>query len=105
MTNKTILIAGGTGLVGTRLQQIAAAKGYDCYILTRSPKEKNHIHWDVDKKYIDKSALPHLDYVVNLTGEGIADKKWTPERKKAIIDSRTEPIQLQIGRASCRERV
>lgn len=103
MANKTILIAGGTGLVGTRLQQIAEAKGYDCFILTRSPREKNHIHWDVDKKYIDKSAMPEIDYLVNLTGEGIADKKWTPERKKALIDSRTEPIQLLSSFLSAQE--
>jgi uncharacterized protein len=94
MKNKTILIAGGTGLVGNRLQQIATDAGYTCYILTRNPKQKNHIHWDVDKKYIDKDSLPEFDYLVNLAGEGIADKKWTTERKQALLASRTEPINL-----------
>ncbi len=94
MQNKTILIAGGTGLVGSRLQEIAEKSGYDCYILTRNPKSKNHIQWDIDKKQIDEQALPDIDYVVNLAGEGIADKKWTVEHKKVLLDSRTEPICL-----------
>lgn len=94
MQNKTILIAGGTGLVGSRLQEIAEKSGFECYILTRTPKKKNHIHWDISKNYIDKNALPDIDYLVNLTGEGIADKKWTAERKAELLDSRTEPIKL-----------
>jgi uncharacterized protein (TIGR01777 family) len=94
MRNKTILIAGGSGLVGSRLQEIAEKSGYDCYILTRNPKAKNHIQWDIDKKQIDEQALPEIDYVVNLAGEGIADKKWTVEHKKVLLDSRTEPILL-----------
>lgn len=94
MQKKTILIAGGTGLVGSRLQEIAEKSDFECYILTRTPKKKNHIHWDISKNYIDKNALPEVDYLVNLTGEGIADKKWTAERKAELLDSRTEPIKL-----------
>lgn len=94
MKNKTILIAGGTVLVGKRLQEIAADAGYTCYILTRSPKEKNHIHWDTNKGFIDSNAIPAIDYVVNLSGEGIADKKWDAERKKILLHSRTEPIRI-----------
>ncbi len=94
---KTILIAGGTGLVGTRIIELLDPKEYHINILTRSPKPaKNNItyhHWDIEKGIIDENALD-ADYLINLTGAGIADARWTDSRKKLLIDSRVNSTML-----------
>lgn len=63
-------------------------KGYEVRILTRHPKADRHFWWDPVAGQIDVRALENVDAVINLAGEGIADKRWTPARKQALIDSR-----------------
>lgn len=108
MDRKTILIAGGSGLVGTRICTLLDVEDYHIRILTRSPKPpKENItyhKWDIDKRYIDPEAL-QSDYLINLTGAGIADERWTARRKKALIDSRVQSTLLikdAMKREGCR---
>lgn len=89
-----ILITGGTGLVGSRLTKLLKNKNHEVAILTRSPEEKNEYDWDIQKKTIDKKAFENIDYIIHLAGAGIADERWTDERKKVIIDSRVESANL-----------
>jgi len=89
-----ILITGGTGLVGSRLTKILTNKNHEVAILTRSPDAKNEYQWDLQKKSIDKKAFENTDYIIHLAGAGIADERWTNERKKVIIDSRVESAHL-----------
>jgi hypothetical protein len=89
-----ILITGGTGLVGSRLTKLLMAKNHEVAILTRSPDAKNEYQWDIQKKTIDKKAFENTDYIIHLAGAGIADERWTTERKKVIIDSRVESANL-----------
>ncbi|WP_075341321.1 TIGR01777 family oxidoreductase [Tenacibaculum agarivorans] len=88
-----ILLTGGTGLVGSLLEKILIEKQHEVFILTRSPKAKNHFKWDVSSNFIDEKAL-RVDYIIHLAGAGIADKKWTPKRKKELIDSRVASAEL-----------
>jgi len=94
---KTILIAGGSGLVGTRITQLLDPQEYHINILTRSPRPpKGNItyhHWDIEKGTIDDHALD-ADYLINLTGAGIADDRWTKSRKQMLIDSRVNSTLL-----------
>lgn len=94
-----VLIAGGSGMVGRHLSNLLKQNGYTPLILTRQKKLSNenaeYVYWDISKKIIDPAALS-CDYVVNLSGSGIADKKWTPNRKKDLINSRTESIDFLI---------
>ena len=87
---ETILIAGGTGLIGSKLIELLR-KDFQIKILSRSPKQDSrnitYHQWDVDKLQMDVKAL-ECDYIINLTGAGIADSRWTNERKKILIDSR-----------------
>jgi len=82
---KTILIAGGSGLVGTRITELLDSDEYRIIILTRFPKPPKgnitYLYWDIDKGVIDDRAL-YADYLINLTGAGIADSRWTTKRKK-----------------------
>jgi hypothetical protein len=89
-----ILITGGTGLVGTRLTQMLIDKNHDVVILSRNPKNKNEYKWELSKNYVDTKAFKNVDYIIHLAGAGIADERWTDERKKIIIDSRVETANL-----------
>ncbi len=97
----TILITGGTGLVGAALTPHLLAQGHEVIILTRTPKtstEKNTSYavWDVKAQTIDDNAIAKADYIIHLAGAGVADKRWTEERKKEIVESRTESSKLLI---------
>ncbi len=92
-----ILITGGTGMIGHRLTELLLSKGHKVSYLSRKKDKLPNVEvfqWDIQKGYIEEGALEAADYVVHLAGAGIADKRWTDERKKEIIDSRIQPIEL-----------
>ncbi len=92
-----VLIAGGTGLVGTRLSEILTNSGYAVVHLSRkkNPKAKYPTFvWNTSKSFIDERAFEGVEYIINLAGAGIADSLWTKSRKKLIIDSRVETTEL-----------
>lgn len=93
----TVLIGGGSGLVGARLSQLLSDKGFTVWHLSRSPGKKNKYRtfgWDIKKQSIDQAAVDGADFVINLAGAGIADQRWTKARKKVIIDSRVKTADL-----------
>jgi len=71
----TVLITGGTGLVGQLLASKLSAKNYTVKILTRTPVNKGEFSWDISKNYIDEKAFKNIDYIIHLAGAGIADKR------------------------------
>ncbi|MEP6712861.1 MAG: TIGR01777 family oxidoreductase [Ferruginibacter sp.] len=100
---QTVLITGGTGLIGRKLVSLLAEKGYRTIILTRAVKNdpvNNEISfalWDVKNQTIDISAVQKANYIIHLAGAGVVDKKWTVAYKKEIIDSRTKSSELLIN--------
>lgn len=85
---KNILIAGGTGLIGTRLTQILREKGHTVSILSRNPKGSDHYLWNPSEGKMNEDVLKDVQVLINLSGAGIADKKWTADRKKELHHSR-----------------
>jgi len=99
----TVLITGGTGLIGKALTKALIEKGYSVIILTRNPGQQktsnpaiSYAGWDINKEEIDNSAISKSDYIIHLAGAGVADKRWTEKRKKEIVDSRTKSSALII---------
>jgi uncharacterized protein (TIGR01777 family) len=98
----TVLITGGTGLIGSALTKTLTAKGHSVIILTRSPDKKagrpavTYAAWDVEKGIIDKAALQAADYIVHLAGANVAQGRWTPKRKQEIRDSRVKSGELIV---------
>lgn len=88
IVQKTILIAGGSGLIGNYLVDRLKERGHDVRVLSRSPKKKHEYKWSVREKTVDNDALEGVQTIINLAGAGLADKKWSEKRKKAIINSR-----------------
>ena len=73
---KTVLITGGTGLVGKSLSQLLVNKGYQVSILSRRPKKETeeirYFQWDVEKGIIDDSFMDSVDFIIHLAGENVA---------------------------------
>ena len=94
---QTVLITGGTGMIGKRLTQLLQEKGYEVAYLSRKQESIPNVkvyRWDVEKNWIDEKALVNADYIIHLAGAGIADGRWTYKRKQEIIHSRTSTIEL-----------
>lgn len=89
-----ILITGGSGLVGQQITELLEKKGYEVAWLSRSTQGKKTFLWNVEKGEIDPNAIEWADAIVHLAGAGVAEKRWTPERKKLILESRTQSTQL-----------
>ncbi len=97
MLIETVLITGGSGLLGKYLCKRLIEKGYKPAILTRRPDPDSKIaafRWDPDKKEIDNEAIMSADYIINLSGVNIGEKRWTKRRKRLIMDSRTLSAEL-----------
>lgn len=96
---KTILISGASGTVGRSLIPYLHDKGYKIHALSRKNVEIKHAKvfiWDVEKKFVDIKCLEQVSIIIHLAGEGIADKNWSDERKKQIIDSRVNGAELLL---------
>ncbi|MFN0083557.1 MAG: TIGR01777 family oxidoreductase [Ferruginibacter sp.] len=100
---RTILITGGTGLVGKALTEQLIKKNYRLIILTRTIKDvatqKNvsYALWNVKDQTIDAAALKKADAIIHLAGAGVMDNKWTPSYKQEIRDSRVKSSELILN--------
>jgi uncharacterized protein (TIGR01777 family) len=99
----TVLITGGTGLIGTALSGFLVARGFQVIILSRDPKSYrsnspgiSYAAWNPDENSANEEAFQQARYVVHLAGAGVADKPWTDKRKKEIVESRTKSSALLI---------
>lgn len=91
-----VLIAGGSGFVGTQLRRYLMSQYIEVYILTTQPNLADNqfvFYWNPRKKICNLPASIEFDTMINLCGANIADKLWTSKRKQELIDSRTQPIQ------------
>jgi hypothetical protein len=90
-----VLIAGGSGLVGTRLKALIEHKNFRVAFLSRKPQPGiKSFHWDPEKKIMDPESLRWAHTVINLAGENIAGGRWTVRRKRKIINSRIFASEL-----------
>ncbi len=84
---ETVLITGASGFVGKALTRALRARGYDVVKLVRHPpSEPDEIQW-APGDFVAWPEEKRLDCVVHLAGEAVFGL-WTPERKKAIRESR-----------------
>lgn len=100
---QTVLISGGTGMVGQQLTKHLLAQGYQVILLTRKiPLQKavnpniSYALWNIAAQTIDTQALQKATHLVHLAGAGVVDKKWTKAYKDEIVNSRTESSTLLV---------
>jgi hypothetical protein len=84
-----VIVAGGTGFLGTPLVSQLRASGNEVSVLTRRSAEPGQITWSPDGTLGPwAQAIDGADAVINLAGESIAGHRWTPAQKAQIRDSR-----------------
>ncbi len=99
----TVLITGGTGLIGTALSGFLVSRGFQVIILSRNPKSYrsnspgiSYAAWNPDENSANEEAFRQARYVIHLAGAGVADKPWTDKRKLEIVESRTKSSALLV---------
>ena len=99
---KSILITGGTGLIGSKLLDSIDKSVYNVYVLTRKKSNKengvNYINWDPENSVLDISQIKNLYSVINLAGESIDGSRWTSNYKRKILDSRVNSTRLLFNK-------
>lgn len=104
-----VMIAGGSGFLGTALSKSLEQDGHKVFILTRKePKQPNQIRWDGKTTNGWGSRVNGMDAVVNLTGYGLEHWPWTKRQKQRFLDSRVLPglaLASAVKEASHRPRI
>lgn len=112
-----VVIAGGSGFLGSPLAEVHAEEGHDVRVLTRSLMTGDTRHesgtgvpgvtkvgWNPGKADNSGAVLQNVvtdaDAVINLAGESIGDGRWTPQRKAQLRDSRIIPTRA-LASAIC----
>jgi len=105
-----IVIAGGSGFLGRALSARLEADAHDVVVLTRRAVAGSgrirYVTWQPDGTAPPPDAgqpagwareVENADAIVNLAGEGIADRRWTTSRKRALLDSRVHSTRSLIA--------
>lgn len=101
-----VIITGGSGLIGTALSRNLAADGHEVIVLSRTPQHKEVpdgvelVGWDAKTGDSWSKLITEDTAIVNLAGAGIADKRWSDERKQVILESRDNAGQAVVDAVS-----
>lgn len=93
----SVLITGGSGLVGRHLTSLLLTEGYTVSHLSRKTDQFGKVRvyrWDPEKRILDPAILSGVDYIIHLAGANIGEKRWTKKRKVEIIKSRVDSARL-----------
>jgi uncharacterized protein (TIGR01777 family) len=110
---ETVLITGGTGMIGRALTQALTERGFNVIIFTRQSNDKqktknpvrpdhpggdklSYATWDVNKQTVDKNAFAKANYIIHLAGASVAEKRWNDKRKQEIVSSRVDSGKLIV---------
>lgn len=95
--SETVLITGGSGLIGRYLTSALLEKGHKVSHLSRREGSFGKVRvyrWDPENKVIDPALLGEIDYIVHLAGENIGDSAWSGSKQERITRSRVESTML-----------
>jgi hypothetical protein len=102
----TVIVTGGTGLIGRALTTTLVAEGFEVIVFTRRLPVVHHpatkyssvsfVHWNVEQGTIDRDSIAMADHIVHLAGANVGDKRWTARRKREIVNSRVKGGELLV---------
>ncbi|OYO10256.1 TIGR01777 family oxidoreductase [Enemella evansiae] len=88
MSIERIAIAGASGLIGTALASRLENRFEVVRLVRRPASTTTERRWDPTAGYVEGLGLSDIDAVVNLSGAGIADRRWTASRRHELLASR-----------------
>lgn len=90
-----VLVAGGSGLIGSALLPALRADGHQVLTLVRRPAARpDEVTWDPGAQRLDPDALVGVQAAINLAGAGIGTRRWSPAYKRLLLDSRVRSTDL-----------
>lgn len=93
-----ILITGGSGMLGNAITEKLLNKGHQvAFLSTRKDytyKNVEVFYWNLKEEHIEEGAFNGIDTIIHLAGANVAGERWTDERKKVILKSRTKSSDL-----------
>lgn len=102
MNPNRIILAGGSGFIGTALAFEFARRGYEVVVLTRRPEARadkiEEVAWDGKTAGAWSQYLDGAKAVINLTGKNV-NCRHTPENLRAITASRVDSVRA-LGQAA-----
>ncbi len=97
VTTPSVLITGGSGLLGRYLTSALLSAGYKVSHLSRGTNQFGKVRvfrWDPGKGILDPQVFDGIDYLIHLSGENIGKKRWTEREKREILSSRVDSTKL-----------
>ena len=102
-----IIVTGGTGTIGRALCPALVDDGHEVIVLTRNPQATTGlpeavrlVGWDGKSAAGWGQLADGAGAIINLAGEGIADGRWSDERKRRIYASRLDAGQAVVAAVS-----
>lgn len=89
---KKVVLAGGTGFIGSYMEQKYRDLGYEVVHISRRP---GHIGWQDKESIIE--ALEHAELLINLAGKSV-NCRYHRRNREQIFSSRTETTEA-LGEA------
>ena len=100
-----VVMSGSSGLIGTALVASLRSQGHTVVrLVRRAAGGADEISWDPAAGTLDPASLDGADAVVNLSGAGIGDRRWTDAYKRELLDSRLHTTELLARTIAATER-
>jgi uncharacterized protein (TIGR01777 family) len=108
MTAGGVLVAGGTGFIGSHLLPALRARGRDVWVWSRNPRKARGVVTGAQARTRVIGALDeipadaNISHIVNLAGAPVVGPPWTRARRQLLIASRVQPTAALLAWSAAR---
>ena len=95
-----VAVTGSSGLIGTALRNQLQQDGHEVMRVVRGGPDVPESTWEPKSGWIRPGAFDGVDAVVHLAGESIGNGRWSPSRRKVLLESRVGPTRLLVSHLS-----